>query len=84
MSTWETGLTHLTVKMNLAKPTDLVDEFLQVLKKTSELEELQLADFQEYSEQRTSDELFKHLKNAIETLDERMSRSLAMAYETHL
>ena len=25
---WETGLKHLTVKMNLAKPTDLVDEFL--------------------------------------------------------
>ena len=55
-----------------------------MLKKTSELEELQLADFQEYSEQRTSDELFKHLKNAIETLDERMMKSLATAYETHL
>lgn len=68
---------HLTVKMTLGKPTDLVDEFLQVLKKTSELEQLQLADFQAYSESRTSGELFKHLKNAIETLDGRINTSLA-------
>ena len=36
---------HLNVRLCFSKPVDMVDEFLQVLKKTSQLEKVSLVEF---------------------------------------